>query len=103
MAQFDVCRNPDPTSHVYAPYLLDVQIDFLDQFETRVVVPLMAEGALKPATRLNPVFDVEDRKVVMATQSLAAIRQRDIGEFVISLSTNRPEIIDAIDFLITGI
>ncbi len=68
VARFDVYPNPDGVD-----FLLDVQANLLDGFNTRVVVPLMpATKAPMPAKRLNPVFDIEGESCVMATQLMAA-------------------------------
>jgi toxin CcdB len=58
MAQFDVCRNPNPASARRIPYLLDVQSDLLSGLATRVVVPLATPETLgnKAAQVLNPEF-----------------------------------------------
>lgn len=103
MAQFDVYRNPDPRSADRVPFLLDVQTSLLDRLATRVVVPLIHEHQMIPARRLNPIFSVEDRRVVMATADLAAVHRRDLGSRVSSLEPQRNDIIAALDFLITGI
>lgn len=103
MAQFDVYRNPDPRSADRVPYLLDVQTNLLDRLATRVVVPLIREDQTIPARRLNPIFSVEDHRVVMATAELAALHRRDLGAQVGSLEPHRSDIIGALDFLIRGI
>jgi toxin CcdB len=103
MAQFDVYRNPDPRTRDYVPYLLDVQTGLLDHLKTRVVVPLILEDRMTAARRLNPIFNVENHRVVMATAELAAIRLVDIGPQVTSLDVSRGDIIGALDFLTTGI
>ena len=69
MAKYDVYPNPSGDG-----YLLDVQTDLLSALNTRVVVPLLPKSrAPKPATRLNPVFEIEGQQVVMVTQFLAAV------------------------------
>jgi toxin CcdB len=80
-----------------------VQTNLLDRLATRVVVPLIGKEYMTPARRLNPVFIIEDRHMVMATADLAAIRLRDIGDHVMSLELQRTDIIAALDFLMTGI
>jgi toxin CcdB len=102
MAQFDVYRNPDPATANFTPYLLNIQADLLDHLATRVVIPLLTHDALKPAARLNPLFEIEGKSYILATASLAAIRSQDLGDFVTSFSTYRDDIIAAVDFLVTG-
>ena len=105
MAQFDVCRNTNPATRARIPYLLDVQSDLLDSLSTRVVVPLCKPGLLKGklAERLNPVFEVEGRRMVMLTPELAGVSGRILGAPVVNLAGERRSIIGALDLLITGI
>ena len=105
MAQFDVYCNANPATRARIPYLLDVQSDLLDPLATRVVVPLCKPEVLKGklAERLNPVFEVEGSKLAMLTPELAGVSRKVLGERVGNLSTNRHEIIAALDLLITGI
>ena len=105
MAQFDVCRNANPATRARIPYLLDVQSDLLDPLATRVVVPLCEPEVLKGklAERLNPVFEVEGRSMVMLTPELAGVSRKLLGERVGNLANERHSIIAALDLLITGI
>lgn len=105
MAQFDVYRNPNPATRARIPYLVDVQSELLDSLTTRVVVPLCKPVVLKGrlAERLNPVFQVEGRKVCLLTPELAGVPARTLGVPVGSLSGERDAFIAALDLLISGI
>ena len=105
MAQFDVYRNPNPATRARVPYLLDVQSDLLDTLATRVVVPLCKPEVLrgKLAERLNPVFEVEGRKMVLLTPELAGVSRKALGEKIANLANRRDSIIAALDLVITGI
>ena len=103
MAQFDIYQNPNSATNKYAPYLLDVQNDLFESLSTRVVVPLVSEKSMSvPANRLNPGFNIDGNLVYMSTAEIAGVSQKDIGKYVCSLSINRSEIIDALNFLIIG-
>jgi toxin CcdB len=104
MARFDVHANPSRRSHERVVYLLDVQADMLSDLATRLVVPLVPSAEFgPPAQRLNPVFKIGKRNYVMATTEMAALARKDIGARVDSLSAHATEILNAIDFLISGI
>ena len=104
MAQFDVHRSLIEPPTEEAPYLLDVQSDFLEVFNVRVVVPLFrAAGFARPIHRLNPNFRIEGGLVVMATQFIAGTSVRNLGDVVATLAHRRDDIIGAIDMLITGV
>jgi toxin CcdB len=105
MAQFDVYRNVHPASRARVPYLLDVQSDLLDTLATRVVVPLCKPEVLrgKLAEKLNPVFEVEGRKMVLLTPELAGVSRKALGEKIANLAPRRDSIIAALDLIITGI
>jgi len=105
MAQFDVYRNAHPATRARVPYLLDVQSDLLETLATRVVVPLCRPEVLrgKVAERLNPVFEVESRKMVLLTPELAGVSRKALGEQIANLANRRDSIIAALDLVITGI
>lgn len=102
MAQFDVHTYPGGGLEV--PYLLDVQSDFLSRMRARVVVPLVPmEVYGKPIRHLNPVFEIRGEPHVMATLDLGAIPLKDLGPAMQSLSSNRDEIVRALDTIVQGI
>ena len=105
MVQFDVYRNANPATRARVPYLLDVQSDLLDTLATRVVVPLCKPEVLrgKLAERLNPVFEVEGRRMVLLTPELAGVSRKALGEKIANLANRRDSIIAALDLVITGI
>jgi toxin CcdB len=103
MAQFDVCRNPNPDTQAAIPYLLEVQSDLLESIATCVVVPLVGTSERKkPAKYLNPILDIEGTQVIMLTEQIAGIPRRALGKRIVSLSSKRQEIMTALDFLFSG-
>ena len=104
MAQFTVCRNPNPETRSAVPFLLDVQSDLLSDLETRVVVPLSPITAIKGSIlrSLMPVFEIEGERFVMLTPQIAGIPKSELGTPVTRVERYRSEIIAAIDFLVTG-
>ena len=103
MARFEVFENPNRGTRKLVPFLLDVQSDLLDPLSTRVVVPLIAASEFgKPASRLNPQFEIGGIAVVMSTAELAGVSMAAIGSKVLSLEECRDEITAALDILFTG-
>ncbi len=100
MTQFDVFRNLNNDTNTQIPYLLNIQNDILNNLSTIVVVPLILD--ITAIANLNPIFQIENKKVVMSTTELASIPISILGEKVCSLESNRITILNAIDFLITG-
>jgi toxin CcdB len=98
MAKYDVCRNLNG-----AGFLLDVQADLLDGLNTRIVVPLLpAKEAPTPAKRLNPSFEIEGARFVMATQFLAAVPASILSAPVSNLSNRFDDITNALDMVFQG-
>jgi toxin CcdB len=99
MAKYDVFRRRSGDG-----FLLDCQADLLSQLNTCFVVPLLpVRAAPKPAARLNPIFELEDRSYAMMTQFAAAVPATELGERVASLRDRNTVIINALDMLISGI
>ena len=98
MPKYDVFPNPSGDG-----YLLDVQTDLLSDLNTRVVVPLLPKSkAPKPATRLNPVFEINGQAVVMVTQFLAAVPVGALKSQITNLNDEFEQITGAIDMLMQG-
>jgi toxin CcdB len=98
MARFDLYENPSGDG-----YLLDVQTDLLRGLNTRVVVPLLPqELAPRPAGRLNPIFAIGSRRLVMVTQFLAAVPVSELTRPSGSLAPDDHQIIGALDMLFSG-
>lgn len=99
VARFDLFRRARG-----APgYLLQVQSDFLDALETRVVVPLLPPVAVpRPMRDLHPSFEIGGETFLLATQLLGAIPRRELGRPAGSLADHRDEITRALDTLLTG-
>ena len=98
MPKYDVFPNPSGDG-----FLLDIQADLLSDLNTRVVVPLLPKSiAPKPATRLNPVFEIEGMPVVMVTQFMAAVPVGLLKSQVCNLNDNFEQITVAVDMLMQG-
>ena len=99
MARFDLYRR-----HSGDGFLLDCQADLLSDLSTRLVVPVLPrQTAPKPAGRLNPAFEIDGESHLMVTQYAGAIEVRELGEKVASLAGRDHEIMNALDFLLTGV
>jgi toxin CcdB len=99
MAQFDVHELKSGRGLV-----IDCQADLLTELNTRLVVPLVARRqSPQPAQRLNPVFTIAERELVMLTQFAAAVQRQELGERVESLRTHAFEIMGALDVLLSGV
>jgi len=98
MAKFDVYRLPRGGA-----YALDCQADILGDLNTRFVVPLLPiDEAPRPATRLNPVFEIEGERFVMVTQSAATIPAAELKAPILTLKDHAFAVGNALEMLITG-
>lgn len=103
MAQFDIYINPNDRTRDRYPFLLDVQNDLFEQFDTRLEIPLASKQDIpKPLDRLNPVFKIAGRECVLSTPEMAGVANKHLGDNVGTLALHRTEILDAMDFLISG-
>ncbi|MBZ9737477.1 MULTISPECIES: CcdB family protein [unclassified Mesorhizobium] len=98
MPRYDVFAG-----RVEGNYLLDVQSDLLDNFRTRVVVPLLPVATVPPPMRkLHPIFDINGRKLVMATHLIATVPASELGESRLNLTKHHDDIVAALDMLFQG-
>lgn len=104
MARFDVYANTGPHAS-HTPYLLDVQSDWLQGLETRVVVPLRKTShfpSVKLPDQLCPVFTLTGEECLLETPKMAAVPLRVLRSPVASLATEQARIVAALDFLFQG-
>jgi|WetSurMetagenome_2_1015567.scaffolds.fasta_scaffold1069788_2 toxin CcdB len=104
MSQFCVYTNINSITKSNYPFLLDVQNQILDSIETRLVIPLILSSKYesKPIKELMPLVIINKKEYVILTPLQAGIHKKNLGQFVFDLSLKRQEIINAIDFLLTG-
>lgn len=98
--RFDVHR----VSRLGGTLVLNVQSEFHDHLDTRVVVPLipLSDYPSKPQERLEPIFSIGHQRYFLQTTHMAAVRASELGSPVASLAGQHSEIVDALDFLLQG-
>jgi len=105
MAQFDVHRNKGAL-RASIPFVVIVQSSLFDRYRRRMVVPLVLRSAL-PAdamavgSRMNPLFTVEGRQLVLHPLDMVSVARDQLGEQVSSLAEHGQAIADALDELLT--
>jgi len=100
MARLDVYANPAARERRITPYFLDVQNDYIDGLDTRVVIPLRRESAFGPRARdLHPRLEVNGEPVVLDTAALGAVPAGELRKVVGHLRGARAEVQQAIDAL----
>jgi toxin CcdB len=100
MAKFDVFPHPDAARRAATPYLLDVQNDYIDKLQSRIVIPLRLAAAFGPTMRdLNPLFTISKLNVVLDTAALAAFPAGGLKKPVSNLSARSQDIVSALDTL----
>jgi len=105
MAFLEVHANPNPQSRGQVPLLLDIQADMLSALLTRAVVPMYRREAVagQVMTRLTPMVEFEGAEYVLMVPELAGISRRQLGPSLGILPKGRPEVIAALDLLVTGV
>ena len=98
MAQFDVYILGDGQT------VVDCQADHFAGITTRMVVPLEDIGrSHKPQPRLNPILDVNGKRMVLLVQFATAVRTTELRVPIASLAAERLQIVGAFDMLLTGV
>ncbi|MCU7800282.1 MAG: CcdB family protein [gamma proteobacterium symbiont of Lucinoma myriamae] len=85
--------------------LVDVQNDFFDELNSRIVIPLSPHNILNQtnAKKLCPIITVNDEQYVLLTHQMTSMPKTMLKKKVTSLESLRYEILGAIDFLMTSI
>jgi toxin CcdB len=100
MARFDVCRHPDAALRKNTPFLIDLQNNYINGSETRVVVPLRPAKLFEPPMRdLNPLFELDGVQFVLDTAALAAFPVTELRTPATNLQSHSDTIVDALDTL----
>ncbi|NBC30766.1 MAG: plasmid maintenance protein CcdB [Spirochaetes bacterium] len=104
MAQFDIFTNSNSETRNETPYLLDLQVDLLQDLATRLVAPLRPKRVLagQIITKLHPVVSARGVEHVVVISEMAAVSAAILGRYVDTARGYRTDIIAAIDLLITG-
>ncbi len=105
MAQYDVYKNPSKTSRKHYPYLLDIQSSYISDIATRIVIPLGLSSAFKNEVMngLTPEITYEDKALLILTPQISSMPENLLKEPIGSLAHFREQILNAIDFAISGI
>ena len=100
MARFDVFANPDASERAHTPYFLDVQNDYIDAIDSRVIIPLRsAEGFGPRARHLNPLLTIAGQSLVLDCATLGAVPVSVLRRSVTQLVDGRAEVQAALDTL----
>ena len=100
MARFDVFANPDVSEQAHTPYFLDVQNDYINGLDSRVVIPLRSAEGFGPRARdLNPLLTVAGQAVVLDCATLGAVPLGALRHLVTRLVDGRDEVQAALDTL----
>jgi toxin CcdB len=104
MSQFCIYTNSNTSTKERYPLLLDIQNQLLDSLETRLVIPLvlLSKYETQPIKELMPILLINNKKYVVLTPLQSGIHKKNLGNFVVDISSKRQEIISALDFLLTG-
>ena len=97
MARFDVYKSGNARG-----LLLDIQSDLLDEFGSRVIVPLLPAEDMQSGSRLHAVFVINDETYIMSTHLIFAIPLDRLGPKIGSLAQEDLVITSAVDTLLSG-
>src|SRR5262245_38321926 len=99
MAQFDVYRVTGE-----GLLIVDCQSELLASLPTRYAIPLYSRADAEwQFSRLTPQLEFQGKRYTLATPVGAAVDVDDLGKPVGSLALHRYTILNAIDFLLTGV
>src|ERR1700741_2610952 len=101
--QFDVFANPSIQGRRWRPFIVIIQAEFLADFRTRAIVPLVPKQEIKPIARLNPIVAVEGEEFYFHSVEMAHIPRNLLRDRIPNLQAARDKRSAAIDLVFTGI
>jgi toxin CcdB len=103
MAQFDVYLNPMVEQRSRIPYWLDLQSDHIAQLGSRVIIPLRTLSSLESRiVGLQPLVTIGTQQLCADVPSVASFPARLLKTPHTSIAEQRHDLIEALDFLISG-
>ena len=105
MAQFDVYKNPNPRTKKQYPYIVDIQNPVISELTTRIVIPLGKANLFdnELMDKLTPYLEFEREKLILLTPQIASVPVKILKDPIGTLKHLRDEIINSLDFSISGI
>lgn len=104
MNQFDLYVNNDPDSNNEYPYIVDVQTALIERLNSRVVIPLTeAKPEQVLPNNLCPKIKIGQQSYYLLTYQITTVSKAFLKEKAGTLALNRSDIMNALDFLFTGI
>ncbi len=104
MSRFDLFVNTDEDSRTTYPYLLNIQTELIEMLNSRVVIPLTP---VYPDTALPsilcPKFEIANDQYYLLTHQITTVPTSLLKIRQGTLSVSRTDIINAIDFLLSGV
>jgi toxin CcdB len=95
-----VYPNPVAAERRFTPYFLDVQNDYINGLDTRVMIPLRRESAFGPRARdLHPLVSVGNDSLVLDTAGIGAVPTAELRKPVAQLREARADVQSALDTL----
>lgn len=104
MKQYDVYANTDrDTSEAY-PYFVDIQTELLEMLNSRVVIPLTTVLPDKGLpNNICPKVEINGEHYYLLTYQVTTVTSAFLRKHESSLLLNRTDILNSLDFLISGI
>lgn len=104
MKQYDVYANTDrDTSEAY-PYFVDIQTELLEMLNSRVVIPLTKALPDKGLpNNICPKVEINGEHYYLLTYQVTTVASTFLRKHESSLLLNHTDILNSLDFLISGI
>ncbi|MGV8002453.1 CcdB family protein [Photorhabdus temperata subsp. temperata] len=106
IAQYAVYRNKSPKSREQYPFIIDIQSDLLDDYDSRVIMPiaLLSDKNSRVKT-LTPVIKIKGDQYVIITKSVTTVAKSKLkaADIVCVMPGIHSDIMAALDTIVSGI
>ncbi len=104
MKQFDLYSNTDSQTKKAYPLFVDIQTGLLDMLNSRVVIPLTKAKPDKDLpNNICPKLEIDGVNYYLLTHQITTVSRLFLKKNVGTVLLNRIDIINSVDFLVSGI
>ncbi|MBE8595070.1 CcdB family protein [Xenorhabdus sp. BG5] len=106
MTQYAIYRNRSSKSREQYPFIIDIQNDLLDDYDSRVIMPIAPISDKNSLVKtLTPVIEIKGNRYIVITKSVTTVAKSKLkaADIVCIMPGIHSDIVAALDTIVSGI